>query len=255
MGPDWHPDPSGRHELRWWDGDAWTDHVADAGVTASDPLAGGDGRPVGDASTTDPGTVVGTSDWPTSAGSSGGAGGASGAVGTQQPWAAGSTSSSGGRRVGVGWVVAIAVGVGLVSGVIGFVIGLGAGSTISVLDEVTGLSDLGGSGGGGSVGLGDAVTGDVLRPGAVVEGRVASGGATAHVLSVETGRDVRIEVVAGDFDTVLELFDAGGELRSDDDDGGDGTLSLLREDLEPGTWTVLVRGFAGAGGTYELQVD
>ncbi|MFW5933928.1 MAG: DUF2510 domain-containing protein, partial [Actinomycetota bacterium] len=25
----WHPDPTGRHEYRYWDGQQWTDHVAD----------------------------------------------------------------------------------------------------------------------------------------------------------------------------------------------------------------------------------
>jgi hypothetical protein len=34
----WHPDPSGRHEWRHWDGQRWTDHVADGGVTTLDPL-------------------------------------------------------------------------------------------------------------------------------------------------------------------------------------------------------------------------
>lgn len=34
----WHPDPQGRHELRYWDGAKWTDHVSDAGVTAKDPV-------------------------------------------------------------------------------------------------------------------------------------------------------------------------------------------------------------------------
>ncbi len=34
----WHPDPQGRHELRYWDGSKWTDHVSDAGVTAKDPV-------------------------------------------------------------------------------------------------------------------------------------------------------------------------------------------------------------------------
>jgi hypothetical protein len=34
----WHPDPSGRHEWRQWDGQRWTDHVADGGVTSFDPL-------------------------------------------------------------------------------------------------------------------------------------------------------------------------------------------------------------------------
>jgi hypothetical protein len=33
---EWLPDPSGRHELRWWDGHHWTEHVSDGGVTAVD---------------------------------------------------------------------------------------------------------------------------------------------------------------------------------------------------------------------------
>ena len=36
--PGWFPDPTGRHDHRWWDGAAWTAHVADAGVAALDPL-------------------------------------------------------------------------------------------------------------------------------------------------------------------------------------------------------------------------
>jgi hypothetical protein len=35
----WHPDPSGRHDHRYWDGTQWTDHVADAGVASNDPVA------------------------------------------------------------------------------------------------------------------------------------------------------------------------------------------------------------------------
>lgn len=34
----WHPDPTGRHELRYWDGAQWTDHVSDQGVQATSPL-------------------------------------------------------------------------------------------------------------------------------------------------------------------------------------------------------------------------
>jgi len=34
----WLPDPSGAHELRYWDGVAWSAHVSDAGTTAQDPL-------------------------------------------------------------------------------------------------------------------------------------------------------------------------------------------------------------------------
>lgn len=34
----WLPDPAGRHEFRYWDGQGWTRHVADDGQTATDPL-------------------------------------------------------------------------------------------------------------------------------------------------------------------------------------------------------------------------
>jgi hypothetical protein len=34
----WQPDPSHRHELRYWDGTEWTEHVADAGQQSTDPL-------------------------------------------------------------------------------------------------------------------------------------------------------------------------------------------------------------------------
>jgi hypothetical protein len=33
---DWYPDPHGGHELRYWDGAAWTDHVCDGGQTSVD---------------------------------------------------------------------------------------------------------------------------------------------------------------------------------------------------------------------------
>lgn len=32
----WANDPYRRHELRYWDGTAWTEHVIDAGVQATD---------------------------------------------------------------------------------------------------------------------------------------------------------------------------------------------------------------------------
>ncbi len=34
----WHPDPMNRHQLRYWDGKAWTEHVSDNGVTGVDPV-------------------------------------------------------------------------------------------------------------------------------------------------------------------------------------------------------------------------
>ncbi len=38
---DWYPDPFGRHELRYWDGGAWTAHVATEGRQSTDQPEGG----------------------------------------------------------------------------------------------------------------------------------------------------------------------------------------------------------------------
>ena len=41
----WQPDPTGKHDHRYWDGTQWTDNVADAGVASTDPYeAAGGGR-------------------------------------------------------------------------------------------------------------------------------------------------------------------------------------------------------------------
>lgn len=34
----WHPDPSGRFQFRFWDGTRWTEHVSTDGVVSADPL-------------------------------------------------------------------------------------------------------------------------------------------------------------------------------------------------------------------------
>ncbi len=34
----WHPDPTRRHQLRYWDGASWSDQVADQGQQATDPI-------------------------------------------------------------------------------------------------------------------------------------------------------------------------------------------------------------------------
>jgi uncharacterized protein YxjI len=44
--PNWYPDPFGRHESRWWDGQRWTEHVASHGRQSVDPPTGGAHVPV-----------------------------------------------------------------------------------------------------------------------------------------------------------------------------------------------------------------
>lgn len=36
--PAWESDPTSRHQYRWWDGEKWTEHVADDGIQSLDPL-------------------------------------------------------------------------------------------------------------------------------------------------------------------------------------------------------------------------
>jgi len=36
--PGWYPDPSGRHQLRYWDQGEWTGHVSNEGATAVDQV-------------------------------------------------------------------------------------------------------------------------------------------------------------------------------------------------------------------------
>ena len=35
----WEPDPTGRHQYRWWDGERWTEQVADDGIQTVDPVS------------------------------------------------------------------------------------------------------------------------------------------------------------------------------------------------------------------------
>jgi hypothetical protein len=64
--PAWHPDPTGRHAQRWFDGTVWTEHVADVhGTTSTDPIGSGAPTqaveaPAGAEQGTDPTAVVET---------------------------------------------------------------------------------------------------------------------------------------------------------------------------------------------------
>ncbi|MFT4082750.1 MAG: phospholipid scramblase-related protein [Nocardioides sp.] len=47
----WYPDPLGRHELRYWDGAQWTEHVSSHGRQGIDPPVGGGHVPTVDRAT------------------------------------------------------------------------------------------------------------------------------------------------------------------------------------------------------------
>src|SRR5664280_3256007 len=39
LAANWYPDPYGRHQLRYWDGQLWRDDVSDNGQASVDPIA------------------------------------------------------------------------------------------------------------------------------------------------------------------------------------------------------------------------
>nr|PZN24022.1 MAG: tellurium resistance protein [Mycolicibacterium hassiacum] len=43
--PSWRPDPEGRYDYRWWDGQQWTEHVSHQGQMLQAPLGGGGPQP------------------------------------------------------------------------------------------------------------------------------------------------------------------------------------------------------------------
>src|SRR5262245_246545 len=45
-GAGWFRDPTGRAEQRYWDGNAWTDHVARGAAQSTDPITGDYATPV-----------------------------------------------------------------------------------------------------------------------------------------------------------------------------------------------------------------
>ena len=64
-----------------------------------------------------------------------------------------------------------------------------------------------------------------------------------------------VEGLMDNVDTVMTLFDQEGDETGWDDDGGDGTYSLLREDLVEGmSYCLRITGYAGMTGYYTLAV-
>jgi hypothetical protein len=147
--PAWHPDPTGRHDHRWWDGTRWTEHVADAGVSAVDPIeqtgrtgadAAGATGPLGEGTTdTPPGHAPAQGgDW-TSPGQAGAGGGTWGSPPATegQGWPAGPTGQGRTHAAGNDGLAIAAGVIGIVSLVLAvFIIGGISGIVAIVLGAV-----------------------------------------------------------------------------------------------------------------------
>ncbi len=141
----WYPDPTSRHQNRWFDGNDWTDQVADGQTVGVDPVHGGGAKAAGAGATqVVPATPAPPTPPPGAPGSTSGPGGPTpppgapgatpyatpGAGGTPPPGAplgayAGPSGSGAGGGKRTGLIIAAVVVVLLV--VAGLVVALGGG--------------------------------------------------------------------------------------------------------------------------------
>jgi hypothetical protein len=265
----WYADPSGvSGQLRWWDGDRWTDHVtpdpsavpASAGATGSAEVHGSE-TGAGLAEPTQPPPPTGTPDpAPAWGGDRGGAWGSGDAA--RPAWQVDAPVPTSSTGVRTGLIVAAVVGAVLLGVVALFVIGVVRTGSVTFSED------------GGSVSLGEewdeewegeTLDGGQLSVGQSVSVQLPTDGAYEVTVDIEDAGTYVFDARGdGDFDGMLELYDPDGDLLGENDDrgeelvdrvGGDWLDPLLEFDLEPGEYRVLVRGWAGDGGAFDLVVD
>ncbi len=86
---------------------------------------------------------------------------------------------------------------------------------------------------------------------------VSAGARGVGLFTLSQPLDIRVEAQPGDeaSDTVLELFDARGQLIVTDDDSGGGLASRAEVALQPGDYCLGVTGFGGNAALADLQVS
>jgi hypothetical protein len=254
----WQPDPSGRHQYRYHDGTRWTEHVADDGVASTDPWQEPPPGP-------DPATASSAADpaggWaaPTAPSTAGFAppdpGAAVAGPSATGPSAAGQPWAAQGPPPRTGWSTTTRVVVALGALALLGVVAVGAFvAGMFVVRAETGTMDF-------ELGLGAGGLEDAVPSGQTItaETRTVAGGVddgpVSYDLLVRSATTVRVTVTDATFDTVLELYTADGGFVTEDDDGGRGNLSELVVGLDPGTYVLVVREFAGVSGPGTFSLD
>lgn len=81
-------------------------------------------------------------------------------------------------------------------------------------------------------------------------GTLEPGGVSDWLVELTEAMPFAFSASSEEFDTVITLFDAGGVELARDDDGGEGTDSLITLDAGPGSYCLRVEGYGGGGGAF-----
>ncbi|MBE2184918.1 MAG: PPC domain-containing protein [Anaerolineae bacterium] len=97
-----------------------------------------------------------------------------------------------------------------------------------------------------------STTSRVLEPNASAAGRLVRGARDQWTLVISEQTPVTIQLNSNDFDTYLELYQGSSRINYNDDANGS-LNSEIETTLQPGTYTVVARGFSeSASGAYSL---
>ena len=123
--------------------------------------------------------------------------------------------------------------------------------------STTGLYDLTFRGIGGSVGASDANMGSI-SVGQTLHGDLATGVRDLWTLNLPEASQISIAAnkrTGSLLDPHLRLLDDKGEEIAADDDGGEGTNALIRQEVPAGVYSIAVTGYARTSGGYDLLVQ
>ncbi|AHM04930.1 hypothetical protein roselon_02616 [Roseibacterium elongatum DSM 19469] len=132
------------------------------------------------------------------------------------------------------------------------VLGLTTGPALAQQVECGGIG-AGGTWIGGTPEASDVAT--AMGTLSLIEQPVPSGGSTVALFSLSQPMEVRLEAQpTPGGDSVIELYDAGGQLVVTDDDSGGGLASRAETLLQPGEYCLATRGFGGSALTADIAV-
>lgn len=96
--------------------------------------------------------------------------------------------------------------------------------------------------------------GGPLAVGETLERTLLPDATDRYTVTVETAGEYVIDMASSQFDSWLQLFDAGGDEIASDDDGGGALDARIRTHLEPGTHVISASSISG-GGRYRISIS